>query len=81
MPSSQRWTFFTIGIIYSDLLNEKQGLINTYYSGEEKFMNYFMYPQEQCTNEHANIQPKNMYGYFSINSAKFGFMNFYTEKY
>jgi hypothetical protein len=27
--------FFTIGIIYSDLLKEKQGLINTYYSGEE----------------------------------------------
>jgi hypothetical protein len=27
--------FFTIGIVYSDLLKEKQGLINTYYSGEE----------------------------------------------
>jgi hypothetical protein len=44
-------------------------------------MNYFMCPQEQCTNKHAKIQPKNMYGYFCIISTRFGFINFYTEKY
>jgi hypothetical protein len=38
-------------------------------------MNYFMCPHD------AKIQPKNMHGYFCINSARFGFMNFYIEKY
>jgi hypothetical protein len=43
VPSSQRWTLFTIGIIYNDLMKEKQGLITNYYFGHGKFMNYFIW--------------------------------------
>jgi hypothetical protein len=28
VPLSQRWTFFSLGIIYNDLMKEKQVLIN-----------------------------------------------------
>jgi hypothetical protein len=61
VPPSQRWTFFTIGIIYSDLNKEQKELINNYYSKQKKLVNYFICTYEQGKSVHANIQGKIMY--------------------
>jgi hypothetical protein len=54
--SNQRWTFFTIGNIYSDLMKEKQRLINNYYYVHRKIVTYFVRTYEQYIRRHAKIQ-------------------------
>jgi hypothetical protein len=49
VPSNQRWTFFTIGNIYSDLTIENEGLINYCYSVLKKIVGYFIRTYEQDT--------------------------------
>jgi hypothetical protein len=43
VPSSQRWTFFTMEINYNDLLKVQQGLIKNNYSGHIKLLIYFIW--------------------------------------
>jgi hypothetical protein len=42
-PTSQRWTVFTLGIIYSDLMNMKQRLMSNNCSEQSKSMSYFIW--------------------------------------
>jgi hypothetical protein len=42
-PTSQRWEFFKIRKIHSDLMKLQQGLIDNNYSGQGKIMSYFMW--------------------------------------
>jgi hypothetical protein len=41
MPTRQRWTFFTLGVIYIDLMEIQQGLIDNKHYEQRKFLNYF----------------------------------------
>jgi hypothetical protein len=45
--SNQKWAFFSIGIIYNDLMNVQKRLIHTYYSEQRKLVNYFVWTQKQ----------------------------------
>jgi hypothetical protein len=61
VSSSQRWTFLTIVIIYSDLNKEQKELINNYYSKKIKLVRYFIWTYEQDTSAHEKIQGKIVY--------------------
>jgi hypothetical protein len=52
---------------YTDLIKDKQVLIDNNYSGQRKLMSYFVWPYDQFTSGHANIQNQIMCRYFCIN--------------
>jgi hypothetical protein len=67
VPSSQRWTFFTIAIIYSDLNKEQKELINNYYSKKIKLVSFLYGLMNRIQDDLKRIRSRScIYNFFII---------------